>query len=108
MTSSEAVEALLVKHKIVRTRIAYFGVGTEAATPFKVIKLRIERMIGEILWDMVRAGNPSLSKTHKTIPAGITRRESSKWQRLADIPEEQFELYLKGTRISLSGVLSAG
>jgi len=47
--------------------------------------LRIERQLGELLEKTVRAGNPQLSHdvTIGTLPKGVTRSQSSRWQALA-------------------------
>jgi hypothetical protein len=73
------------------------------------IRLRAERKAGELLRDMEKAkgatGNPggrgapivrSQSTTAQPTLAelGISRDQSSKWQRLADVPEAEFEAAL--------------
>lgn len=60
------------------------------------IKVRAERRAGEMLAEMgVRAGNPQLSKATTIAPTlanlGISRDQSSRWQKLAAVPEDQFE-----------------
>jgi hypothetical protein len=66
------------------------------------IRLRAERRAGELLREQAangeRAadGRPKLSRDAtilpKTLPdLGISRDQSSKWQKLADVPEDQFE-----------------
>jgi hypothetical protein len=49
--------------------------------------VRIQRRLGEMLAEVVRAGKPELSR-ETTIPKGITRDQSSKWQRLAAMEAE--------------------
>lgn len=64
------------------------------------IRVRAERRTGELLRDMDkhRGGNPNLSSRDdglKTLAnLGVTRDESSLWQRLAAIPERDFEVRL--------------
>lgn len=57
-------------------------------------KLWAERRAGELLSDTVRPGNPS-QRTGLPIPKladfGVTEKQSSEWQKLAEIPAEQFE-----------------
>lgn len=61
------------------------------------IKLRAERKAGELLAQMgVQRGRPSgeavESGAFQTLDQmGVTRKQSSKWQRLAAIPDETFE-----------------
>ncbi len=50
----------------------------------------VNRRLGEMLAAFVSRGYKSDTK----IPDGISRVQSSKWQRLADIPDDVFEKYL--------------
>ncbi len=71
-------------------------------------QLRIVRRIGEVLVQTVRPGNPQLSKdaTIGRLPKGVTRTESSKWQKLAAMPKDVFQEYLGDARKpSLNGAL---
>jgi hypothetical protein len=57
---------------------------SEQAKRFAEERLRIERRIGEILAEVVRAGNPQLSDDttiDRRLPNGITRDQSSRWWR---------------------------
>jgi N6-adenosine-specific RNA methylase IME4 len=76
------------------------------------IKLRAERRAGELLKDTPKAkgGNPNLSKpttgSETLTDMGISRDQSSKWQKIANIPEEKFENYLEVQKeLSTSGAL---
>ena len=57
---------------------------------------RAERRAGELLKATVKPGNPQLSHdvTIKTLPDGISRKQSSRWQAIADIPEPVFEEHI--------------
>ena len=60
------------------------------------IKVRAERRAGEMLAEIgVKPGNPQLSHDRTIGPKldelGITRNQSSRWQKLAAVPEAQFE-----------------
>lgn len=60
------------------------------------IKVRAERRAGEMLRDSgIKAGNPQLSKTTTIVgklpDLGISRDQSSRWQKLAAVPEDKFE-----------------
>ena len=67
------------------------------------IKLRAERRAGELLSQMgVSRGRPSAEAVeaggHQTLDQmGVTRKQSSKWQRLASIPGDEFERELERT-----------
>jgi hypothetical protein len=68
----------------------------EAMLHASELKLRAERRLGELLADTVRPGNPQLSNgsTIGKLPDGITRDNSSRWQKIAALPEEAFEQYI--------------
>jgi 16S rRNA G966 N2-methylase RsmD len=57
------------------------------------LKLRAERRLGELLRETVRPGNPQLSHgaTIGRLPAGVSRSQSHRWQRVASVPEDVFE-----------------
>ncbi len=57
------------------------------------IKLRAERKAGEIIPEVITVGTKSHDRTLSDL--GITRNQSSNWQRIADIPKEKFEDYIK-------------
>jgi hypothetical protein len=65
-------------------------------------RLLLERTIGEQLRKTVTAGNPNVTRHDNSsdkmrpgrIPDGISRNQSSDWQRLAQIPEPDFQQYL--------------
>lgn len=60
------------------------------------IKLRAERKAGELLRQLeLKPGRPSeerIANGHHSLDAmGISRKQSSRWQKLATIPEERFD-----------------
>ena len=64
------------------------------------IKVRAERRAGEMLKqsELHKGGRPKTPDTMSVVSepiklreAGISHKQSSRWQTLADIPEEQFE-----------------
>jgi len=65
------------------------------------IKLRAERRAGELLRQLdLRPGRPSneslsSGQHHSLEGMGITRKQSSRWQRLATIPEDRFDEEVK-------------
>jgi len=71
------------------------------------IRLRCERKLGELLSKQVKAGNPQLS-TRTTIALkdlGVTRDQSSRFQTVAELPENDFEVYLEGRELSTNGII---
>jgi hypothetical protein len=80
------------------------------------IKVRAERRAGEMLAQAkergeVREGRPgklSAGSTVSSLPKlGITRDQSSRWQRLADMPEEHFETAVETAKATAGAVTSA-
>ena len=77
------------------------------------IKLRAERRAGELLKETVERGGTGAnqykelkSKGTTLADIGISRDQSSKWQKIANIPEEKFENYLEvEEELSTNGVL---
>ena len=77
---------------------AYFkqAKNTEAERRACEIRLRAERKAGVLLKTMQRArGRPSKEFREGTLSdLGISRKQSAKWQQLADVPESEFEAAL--------------
>ena len=71
---------------------------TEAERRACEIRLRAERKAGQILSKMEMRGGDRRSKSRPTTlkEVGVSRDQSSKWQKLADVPEEDFEAALAG------------
>ncbi|HEV8713505.1 MAG TPA: hypothetical protein VGX03_11850 [Candidatus Binatia bacterium] len=65
----------------------------EAARLAGELKLRAERRLGELLKETVRPGNPQLSHdtTIGRLPDRVSRDQSSRWQTIAELPDEDFE-----------------
>lgn len=64
------------------------------------IKVRAERKAGQLLADIpkVKGGNPNFATGHTMLPVaktleelGVTKNESSRWQKLAAVSDSQFE-----------------
>lgn len=71
------------------------------------IKLEAVRKLGELIPEQVRAGNPQLSHdaTIRLEDLGISRSQSSRCQKIARIPQEQFDEYLGGDNPTQAGAL---
>ena len=77
------------------------------------IKLRAERRAGELLKETAKQGGDRQSEQGKAmsngttlVDMGISRDQSSKWQKIASIPEEKFENYIAVEKeLSTAGVL---
>ncbi|MYF06691.1 MAG: hypothetical protein F4092_00580 [Rhodospirillaceae bacterium] len=82
------------------------------------IRLRAERKAGQLLKDMEKAargpdanGQGSQRATAETptlSDMGVSKDQSSRWQKLADVPEEQFEAALAAPeKPSTTGIIRA-
>jgi N6-adenosine-specific RNA methylase IME4 len=87
----DRAEALEVYAK----RVEYGGILQKRCTE---IKLRAERKAGELLREVVRRGGDRRSKVTPDDHApptltdlGVSKNESAKWQRIASMPETEFE-----------------
>ena len=76
------------------------------------IKLRAERRAGELLKEDISISKGSNQMSNGTTSKntlnnmGISRDQSSKWQKIANIPEEKFENYIEVQKeLSTAGVL---
>jgi hypothetical protein len=79
---------------------------------------RAERRAGELLKDLQKAvgGRPSQKTGNTSRPVspplkdiGISKQQSSNWQRLASVPQEIFDDELKHSpRPTTSGIIKAG
>lgn len=85
---------------------------TEAEQRACQIRLRAERKAGEMLAAMEKAkgGRPSENRSSSTTSLsdlGISKDQSSRWQQLANVPEDQFEAALAGPdKPSTSGIIA--
>jgi protein gp37 len=84
--------------------------GLEAMNDAAEIKLRAERRLGELLAETVRPGNPQLSNgsTIGRLPEGVSRDNSSRWQRMAQVPAPAFERYVAEVRAAGQELTTAG
>jgi transcriptional regulator with XRE-family HTH domain len=92
-------------------RYAQQAMNTDAEVQARKIRLRAERRVGELTREMTKSvggrpqknsshGDTSLSdptKTEALAKAGVTKQQASKWERLASIPDADFEAALADT-----------
>lgn len=72
------------------------GLGLVMQNRCAELKLRAERKAGELLGQMPK--NPGGRSTSDTLSqVGIARHQSSRWQRIAHLPEDEFEGYIAET-----------
>ena len=90
---------------------------TEAERRACEIRLRAERKCGELLKELERSkgGRPSINSLQSEVSfkntrekAGISDTQAHRWQKLADIPEEQFEAtFARPEKPSTNGIIAA-
>jgi N6-adenosine-specific RNA methylase IME4 len=69
------------------------GMSTEAAQDAAEIKLWAERRLGEMLAKIKTSEGGNF-----VLPPGVVRINSSKWQRIESVPQEDFERYIAEAR----------
>src|SRR5262249_44656754 len=75
--------------------------GVEAQNDAAEIKLRAERRLGGLLKDNVRhqGGRPAKGSHDVTVlPEGVRKMDSHRWQRIASVPEGEFEEHVAERR----------
>ena len=78
------------------------------------IKIRAERAAGRMLRETLKEGNPNCRTTPTVTLAslGISRDQSSEWQKMAGMPDEPFERWMAeaegmGEKITMAGLKEA-
>src|SRR5207248_1605451 len=89
--------------------------GLEQQNDAAEFKLRCERRLGELLAVTVRheGGRPNSNGTlpFRGLPEGVSKMQSSRWQREASVPEHLFEAWMaetreKGGELTTTGLLA--
>ncbi len=87
----------------------------EMANQCAEIKVRAERRLGELLAErhLIKESNDPTALADNHLPEGISRDQSSDWQAIARIPEQDFETHIAesrktGTPLTTAGVLRLG
>jgi len=103
-TRVDEVKGIRDKAEALRAYHRQIGSSLEMQNQCAEIKIRAERRAGELLKERdLHAGRPSKEWSHDatisrpvgTLPElGITRDESSRWQRIASVPEDRFEAHI--------------
>ncbi len=122
--SVDEVKQIRDKAEALRAYAKQAGESLDVQNDIAEIKLRAERRAGEIIREMPKAEAPAgPGRGHKnpverddTLSAprlsdlGISRDESSRWQKMASLPEERFEEHIarvkgKNQELTTAGVL---
>ena len=106
LAQAKSVEAVIDIRDKVRAIESYLRRHEGAADAARMaldIRLRAERRLGEMLAETVEHGG---SKSRGvTLPEGVERMQSSRWQRIASLPDEVFEQELKRDEPSTSALV---
>jgi N6-adenosine-specific RNA methylase IME4 len=85
--------------------------GIQAQHDATEIKIRAERRLGELVRELSpHPGNPQLCHdgTNGKLPAGVSPKESHRWQRMAGVDEDAFEGYIVEVRQTEKPLTTAG
>lgn len=81
-----------------RNAVRKQGFALEAINHAAELKLRAERKLGEFLKEMPKHnGDPRLHDATRLSDLGIEKTQSHRWQRIASIPEPEFERHIVET-----------
>lgn len=89
------------KAEAMRKYVAQANGSKEMQNQCAEIKLRAERRAGEMLKDTIphKGGRPKNTDTMSALSeAGVTEKQSSRWQQEASVPEDVFEEYIENTK----------
>jgi N6-adenosine-specific RNA methylase IME4 len=82
----------------------------EAQQDAAELRVRAERKLGELLAATVNhAGSRGVGRTVRpTLPEGVSKSQSHRWQRLASVPADAFEAHLARCREAGNDITTAG
>lgn len=117
-TSIDEVKTIRDKAEALRAYVKQQRGGLEMQNQCGEIKLRAERRAGELLREMEKneGGRPAetgnamlpVSEPPTLADLGIERMQSSRWQMIAEMPEEQFEQHIAETKADGKELTEAG
>lgn len=117
-TQIDEVKIIRDKAQALRAYVKQQGESLEMQNQCAEIKIRAERRAGELLQktEKHKGGNPSLTcqvggqvdEPVKLPELGITRNQSSDWQKIASIPEERFEKHISEIKHKKKELTTAG
>jgi len=107
------VASLVGRLEVIRVAARKAKVSHEAQNDWGTLKLEAERKAGRMLGDLrhkgsLRAGRPNADSPSALADLGIEQQQSSRWQRLAVVPQERFTRWLADTRAFGGEVTEAG
>lgn len=107
------VASLVGRLEVIRVAARKAKMSAEAQNDWATVKLEAERKAGRMLAELrrkggLRAGRPNADEPSALADLGIAQQQSSRWQRLAALPEGRFRRWLEETRAADGEVTEAG
>lgn len=110
-TSLDEIKDIRDKAEAARKYVESAQLGLALQNHAAEIKLRAERRAGELLAELKLAGgdrkSPGAANALTLEELGVTKHQSSRWQREAAVPEDVFERFLKEVNDSAAELTSA-
>lgn len=106
-SSLDEVKELRDQAEALRTYCEAAGMGLVMQNECAELKLRAERKAGEMLAALPKKANQHVAGDTLS-QAGIARHQSSRWQRIASLPEGEFDAYIAETVTANRELTSAG
>ena len=99
-----AVASVVDRLEVIRVAARKAKASHEAQNDWATLKLEAERKAGRMLGALrqkgsLRAGRPNADSPSALEDLGIEQQQSSRWQRLAAVPEERFTRWVEETRV---------
>lgn len=115
-TSVDEIKDVRDKAEALRLYSKQAGYGLEMQNQCAEIKIRAERRGGEILIEMKErgerkgghGGDRQSSSTKELEDVGVSKKQSHRWQRIASVPEDEFEAHVEATKVGGKELTSAG
>ena len=112
-TDVTQVASLVDRLEVIRVAARKAKASHEAQNDWATLKLEAERKAGRMLRALrrkgsLRSGRPNADGVSALASLGIEQQQSSRWQRLAAVPEDRFLSWLQQTREVGGEVTEAG
>ena len=102
-TDLPTVAAMVPRLEVIRVAAQRAKASLDAQNDWASLKLEAERKAGRMLSELRRSGELRSGRPNADMPSalhelGISQQQSSRWQRLAGVPQERFSQWLAETR----------
>lgn len=112
-TDVTAVATIVDRLEVIRVAARKAKASHEAQNDWATLKLEAERKAGWMLTDLrrrggLRAGRPNADGVSALRELGIEQQRSSRWQRMAAVPDDRFVRWVEDTRAAGGEITEAG